>query len=757
MQVELWGNPAAPGHDRVRYADNCPEATGCSIEAEEANKVPFLTMPASCGEPLSLGADVTSWEGNKVSREAVFTDAEGNPLTMSGCNALAFEPSVSSKATTDQGDSPTGLDFSIHQPQSESLEGRSTAPLKNATVTLPEGMTVNPAGANGLGVCTESQMDYAPSEGKVRFKTTPQSCPGASKIGTVQVTTPLLDHKVPGSVFLAKPYANPFGSLLSLYLAIEDEESGIFAKLAGKVTPDPKTGRLTATFAENPELPLNDIELHVFNGANATLMTPLACGTHTTDTTLTPWSTPEGADAHPSDSFATTGSCSASEAAAPKDVSFSAGTTSPLSGAYAPFELHLSRPDGSQRITGIDTTLPEGLLGKLAGLPYCSDAQIAQAKSREAPEQGKEEISSPSCPAASELGSVQVTAGAGPSPIPVSGHAYLAGPYKGAPLSLAAIVPAVAGPFDLGTVVTRVALNIDPATAQIHAVSDPLPTIREGIPFDVRSISLKLDRSNFTLNPTSCEAMAIEGSATTAAGQSQPLSNRFQVSECSRLRFKPHMKLFLKGATKRTGHPKLIGTVFSKPHEAGASRLQVKLPRSSFLDQAHIRTVCTRVQYAAGNGNGEHCPKGSVYGHAWVKSPLLDYTLQGPVLLRSSNHKLPDLVMALSGPAYQPVHVELHGKTDSVKGALRNTFEAIPDAPFQKARLVLYGGKRGLVVNSRNICAHTYRANVRAVGQNSKIEQLHPVVRNSCRKAHKKRHHGHRRKGAHRKSGRSRG
>ena len=220
MQVELWGNPAAPGHDRVRYADNCPEATGCSIEAEEANKVPFLTMPASCGEPLSLGADVTSWEGNKVSREAVFTDAEGNPLTMSGCNALAFEPSVSSKATTDQGDSPTGLDFSIHQPQSESLEGRSTAPLKNARVTLPEGMTVNPAAANGLGSCTEEQ-----------------SCPGASKIGTMQVSTPLLDHKLAGSIFLAKPYANPFGSLLSIYLAVEDEQSGITTKLAGKVSP----------------------------------------------------------------------------------------------------------------------------------------------------------------------------------------------------------------------------------------------------------------------------------------------------------------------------------------------------------------------------------------------------------------------------------------------------------------------------------------------------------------------------------------
>jgi len=239
-------------------------------------------------------------------------------------------------------------------------------------------------------------------------------------------------------------------------------------------------------------------------------------------------------------------------------------------------------------------------------------------------------------------------------------------------------------------------------------------------------------------------------------GGSASRSARFQVAGCSDLRFKPHLKLALKGATKRTGHPKLIGTVYSKPGEAGASRLQVKLPPSAFLDQAHIRTVCTRVQFAAGDGNGSACPKGAIYGHAWVKTPLLDYTLSGPVVLRSSNHKLPDLVMALSGPAYQPIQVELHGKTDSVKGALRNTFEAVPDAPFTKARLMLFGGKRGLVVNSRNLCAQSKRArraNVRMVGQNGKIAQLHPLVRNSCKQAKRKRHAGHHNRGGKSKRG----
>ena len=751
IRVELWGDPADPGHDSVRLADGgCgytgPEP-GCAIAPAEANKVPFLTMPASCTEALTLSGDTRSWEGTSASGATTFSDREGNPLQMSGCNALGFSPTIEAKATTDQGDSPSGLDFSIHQPQSEAIEGRSTAPLRDARVTLPEGMTVNPAGADGLGVCSEEEMGYAPSEGKIHFQTTPQGCPSASKLGTVEVTTPLQDHKLAGKIYLAKPYHNPFGSLLALYLAVEDEESGIVAKLAGKVEPDPQSGRLSATFTENPELPLQDIDLHFFNGANAPLQTPISCGTHTTTTTLTPWSTPEGADAHPSGAFQTTASCSADEAAAPKTVSFTAGTTSPLSGAYSPFVLRFARPDGSQRITGIETTLPEGLLGKLAGIAYCPESAISQAQSREAPERGREEQRSPSCPGSSEVGTVQVSAGAGIDPISVSGHAYLAGPYKGAPLSMVAIVPAVAGPFDLGTVVDRIALDVDPVTAQIHAVADPLPTIREGIPFDVRSISLKVERPGFTLNPTSCEAMAIEGSLDTAAGQSEPVKNRFQVGECGRLAFKPHLTLRLKGATRRAGHPKLIGTVYSKGGEADISRLQVKLPRSAFLDQAHIRTICTRVQFSAGAGNGSQCPKGSVYGHAWVKTPLLDYTLSGPVLLRSSNHKLPDLVMALSGPSYQPVQVELSGKTDSVKGALRNTFEAVPDAPFSEARLVLFGGKRGLVVNSRNLCANNYRANVSALAQSGKAAQLHPLVRNSCKKAKHKRHRGHRHRG----------
>jgi hypothetical protein len=729
VRAVLWGNIADSRHDRQRAGKGCPEK-GCSVEPT----VPFVTMPTSCGEPLGLEAGLTSWQGGSTTAERSFLDVEGNPLKLSGCNALAFEPTIESKATTNVADSPSGLEFDIHQPQDESIEGRATAALKNARVTLPEGMTVNPAGANGLGVCSEEQMGYAPVEGRIQFETTPQSCPSSSKIGTLEASTPLLGHKLPGAVYVAKPLDNPFGSLLALYLAVEDEESGIIAKLAGKVEPDPTTGRLTATFAENPELPLEDIKLHVFNGANATLKTPLTCGTATTLATLTPWSTPEGADAEVSDSFQVQaapapGPCPGQESQAPKSPSFTAGTVSPLSGAYSPFVLRLSRSDGTQRITGVETTLPEGLVGKAAGIPYCPEADIALARSREAPEKGKEEQASPSCPASSEVGTVNVTAGSGSAPIPVSGHVYWAGPYKGAPLSVVVIVPAVAGPFDLGAVVDRVALYVGEYDARIHAVADPLPTIKDGIPLDARSIELKLDRPNFTLNPTSCEAMAIEGSVSTQAAQSAPLKNNFQVGECERLGFKPKLAISLKGQTNRTGHPALKATVTypTGGEYANIAKAQVSLPHSEFLDQGNIGKACTKPVLAAGA-----CPASSVYGKVKAWTPLLGAPLEGNVyLVGGYGYKLPALVAELNGQ----IKILLVGKVDtgSNKG-IRNTFEAVPDAPVEKFVLELKGGKKyGLLENSENICKKKQKAAVSLTAQNGKTLTLSPLITNSCK------------------------
>jgi hypothetical protein len=402
--------------------------------------------------------------------------------------------------------------------------------------------------------------------------------------------------------------------------------------------------------------------------------------------------------------------------------------------------MRLAREDGSQEIKGLDATLPPGLTGRLAGVSYCPESSIAQARARSKPGEGATEQSSPSCPAGSELGSVAVSAGAGPAPFTTGGRAYLAGPYKSAPISLVVITPAVAGPFDLGTVVVRNALHVDPTTAQVSVKSDPIPTILEGIPLDVRSIEVKIDRNQFTLNPTSCNPMAIGASAAGLASVAS-LTQRFQVGECEALGFKPKLSLRLKGGTHRGDHPAITAVLAPRPGDANIAQVSVALPHSEFLEQAHIRTVCTRVQFAA-----DQCPAGSVYGEAEATTPLLDQPLRGPVYLRSSSNKLPDLVVALRGPDSQPVEIHAVGRVDSVNGGIRNSFEVVPDAPVSKFVLRMRGGKRGLLVNSRDLCkGKTQRATVRMLAHNGARHDPRPALQASgCAKGkhHAKKHHG---------------
>jgi hypothetical protein len=391
-------------------------------------------------------------------------------------------------------------------------------------------------------------------------------------------------------------------------------------------------------------------------------------------------------------------------------------------------------------------TAPPGLLGKLVGIPYCPDSALTAAAGKS----GKAEQASPSCPAASSVGTVHIGAGAGPAPYYVTGNVYLTGPYKGAPLSLAVITPAIAGAYDLGTVVTRVALNINPDTSQITGVSDPLPTILQGIPLDIRSVQLSLDRSQFTFNPTSCNTMSFTGQSVSTLGTVAALQNRFQVAECVNLGFKPSLALELKGGRKRRANPSLIATYTARPGDANLAHARVKLPPIALLDQAHIGTVCTRVQFAA-----DQCPPDSIYGHAEATSPLVDYTVSGPVYLRSNpEHELPDLVASLNGPSSQPIEVDLSGQTDAVKGALRNTFEAVPDVPVSTFRLELFGGSKSLIELSRNLCAKNYRATIQLEAQNGKVADSMPAVKSSCKtktkkKRHHRRHHRHHHKGSH--------
>jgi hypothetical protein len=763
IQAQIWGDPSAEAHDRVR--GKCVSGKGtCEVLRGETA---FLTMPGDCpGTPLPFKVRADTWEEPSPpfkEHEAEYKSADlgGNPVSVNGCGdeEIAFNPTIEARPTTNVTDSPAGLDFILHQSQNVKLDSRSPSPLRDAAIRFPAGLTVNPAQASGLGACTEAQIGFKEEteEGRLDFSKAPQSCPNAAKIGTLEVTSPALvarneEHEVEkdleehpvleplhGSVYIASPFANPFESLVAVYLVVEDEKTGIVAKLAGEGELDPQTGQITTYFEENPEMPLEDIKVHIFGGDRGAFITPSTCGKYTTESDLVPWSAPEGEEAFPESSFQMSAApggrpCPATEAQMPSAFKFNAGSENPTAGKYSPLLFKLSREDGTQRLSKIESTLPRGLIASLAGVGTCSEADIAKARSREAPEKGALEQADPSCPASSRVGTVIGAAGAGPTPYYTQGNAYLAGPYKGAPVSIVAIVPAVAGPFDLGTVVSRIAVYLDPVTAEVRAVSDPLPTTLDGIPLDLRSVALRADRPNFSLNPTSCAEKSFGGSAVSTLGQAVPLSERFQVGGCKSLPYKPKLSVHLYGPTHRGAHPRLKAVLTAKAGEANTAKVSFAFPKSEFIDQAHFRTICTRVQFAA-----NQCPAGSVYGHVKVISPLVDYPLEGPAYLRSSTHQLPDLVIALHGPPSQPIEIDAAGRVDSVNGGLRVRFEEVPDAPVTKLIFSAQGAKKGLFQNSTNICKGTHRATLKLDAQSGKVSDSQPKLVAQCPKGSKKR------------------
>jgi hypothetical protein len=722
-ETTFWGDPADPSHDVQRMtayeSGNC-EATACLAPGgKRASNLPpmsFLTNPSACqSQELGLALDSYQFPGQTFSASAPL----GN---ITECHDLPFAPSLEARPTTDVAAAPTGLKTKLEFPQSSDPSIPSTATMREARVTLPEGMTANPATADGLAACSDAQVHF--------HEELDAQCPDASKIGSLEISSPPLAQPLEGAVYLRSPRP---GHLLGLWLVTD--QLGLHVKIPGEVRPDPDTGRLTAVFTDLPEVPVSRIDLDIWGGARAPLKNPDTCGTYETTSALTPWSSDPPAT--PSDHFLIDrgsggGSCPGVPAQEPNNPDFEAGTTPPIAAAYSPFVLKLHREDGSQPFAALNLTLPPGLVGKLAGLSACSEAALVTATNKS----GAAEKAGPSCPPASLIGSVNAAAGAGPAPFWTQGKVYLAGPYKGAPLSVAIITPAVAGPFDLGTVVVRSAAEIDPESAQITVKTDPLPQILEGVPLNLRTVAVDVDRPQFMRNGTSCDPLAFNGELVSSLGALLPLSERFQLAECRRLSFKPKIALKLKGSVRRTANPKLIATVTGQPDGAGVARAQVKLPSSAFLDNAHIGTICTRVQFAA-----HRCPPGSIYGRATVRTPILDYPVSGPVLLRSSSHPLPDLVIDLHGPDSQPIEVALVGRTDSVNGALRNTFEATPDLPFSSLRVELFGGKRGLIEMSSGFCRHP-KATVSFTAHNGASYHSRPRVGSSCRANGKHRHRG---------------
>jgi hypothetical protein len=645
------------------------------------------------------------------------------------CQGVKFEPIVKLTPTSNQADSPTGMDVEVTMPTAglEDPEGVAQANLDNAIVTFPRGMSVNPSSAHGLKACSLAQLKF--------HSNAPDECPDASKIGTVEVDTPLIAETLTGDVYLAAQNDNPFKSTIGIYLVFASERDGITIKVAGKLAPDPVTGQLTSVFTENPEAPFSRLVLHFNSGPRAPLINPPKCGTYAIHSELSPWSAvnpanPTAAEIAAADS---TYEVSSGPGGGPcpgggLEAALEAGLENPVAGAKSPFVLRLSREDGSQRISGLEVAMPKGLTAYLKGVPYCPEHLLAGISGAEL--SGAGELASPACPAASQVGNVQAGAGAGPFPYYAAGKAYLAGPYKGAPLSIAIVTPAVAGPFDLGNVVVRNALHVDPASAQVTVKSDPIPTILHGLLLDVRDIRVNIDRPGFTAAPTNCEPMSIDARVSGELGGVANLSSRFQAGSCSALGFKPKLALRLFGGTKRGAHPRLVAKLTARPGDANIAGASVALPHSEFLDQAHIRTICTRVQFAA-----RACPQGSIYGHAEAQTPLLDQPLSGPVYLRSSSNPLPDLIAALRGPDHQPIEVALSGRIDSVHGGIRSSFEAVPDQPVSSFVLRMRGGKRGLLVNSRDVCKTVNKATARFSAHNGRTATLRPRLVSSCGKA----------------------
>ncbi len=738
--LTFWGTPFDPRHDPLRGFDpvtqrTCLESKGqsqgsCSV-AVLGQVNPLLSLPTSCSGPLTTAIQADSYQepGNFDSASSVSRDITGNPIGLDGCNQLDFAPTLTTDLDTAAGDSPAGLHVGLHIPQSSNPNSLAEAHLKKAEVSLPSGIAINPSSADGLAACGAAEIELSGPN--------PAACPPNSKIGSVEVDTPLVDHPLPGAVYLARQAENPFNSLFAIYIAVDDPQTGVVVKLPGKVEADSQTGQLKATFDDNPQLPFEDFKLDFFGGPRATLTTPASCGSYSTASHLEPWSAPEAA-VDTSASFKITSGPGGKPCASPANSPhFEAGTISNQAGAYSPFVLRLSREDGTQRLSGLDVTLPKGLTGKLAGVQECSDAAIATAEGKG----GAAEKASPSCPLASELGTVNVGAGSGPSPFYVQGHAYLAGPYKGAPFSMAIVTPAVAGPFDLGTVVVRAALFVNPYSAQITVKSDPFPQILSGVPLDLRSVAVNISRNQFTLNPTSCDPTAV--AAAVLAGESVAnLASPFQVAGCSSLKFKPKLQLSLTGATRRRGHPALKAVV-TYPKGSGyanIARAQVGLPHSEFLDQGNLDKVCTQPEL-----NSQTCPKKSIYGHVKAWTPLLDEPLEGPVYLGVGfGYQLPALVADLNGQ----IRILLKGKVDTDgKGGIRNTFETVPDAPVSRFVLEMKGGgKYGLLENSEDICRKPQRAGARFLAANGMALTLHPLIGNDCgSKGRKKSGKGHKR------------
>ncbi|HET6505219.1 MAG TPA: hypothetical protein VFG42_00400 [Baekduia sp.] len=690
--VTIWGVPADSSHNSSRglclyQGGDCPS---------QAPRAPFLTNPSACSPVANAVGHADSWQATGVfdTAQAVNHDAAG-PVGIIGCERLPFKPTLTAHPTGYAAGSPAGFAVGLHVPQTDNPDGLAEATLKKAVVTLPAGVSVSPSSADGLGACSPAQI-------RLNDGTLPD-CPDSSKIGTVDIDTPLLNDPLSGSIYLAQQGSNPFNSLLAIYLVASGD--GVVVKLAGHVEPDPVTGQLKATFDNNPQLPFSDFTLTFSNGPRAALANPETCGTYTTTAELTPWG--DGPTVTSTDSFTIDSSCAHGFA-----PSFDAGTVNPAGGATTSFTMNLARTDADDELSTVAMTMPPGLLGNLKDVTLCADGAANAG----------------TCGTESRIGTTTVGSGPGVNPFHLGGGVYLTGPYKGAPFGLSIVVPALAGPFDLGTVVVRAALSVDPSTAAITVVADPLPTILQGIPLRLRDVNVTIDRPGFMFNPTNCAPSRVTGTIGSTSGATVAVASRFQAANCASLGYKPGLTMALSGRGQTTDgkHPALTAHLAPRANDANSRKVTAKLPLALALDPLNANGLCEPAEAAV-----DKCPAKSIVGTAKATS-ILHVPLSAPVYFvhgfridpksKRQVATLPKLYIPLAG---EGVRIDLNASSEVVDDRLVTTFDNLPDAPLRSFDLTIDGGRHGiLAVSGTDICKGNQEADVELTGQNNKESDI---------------------------------
>ncbi len=761
-QVTFWGEPDDQRHDNSRgWACNRGGAEAYEGESCEPLKsrssVPFLTLPTSCTGALSTSMEGDSWSGDRLHGEYTFQNSLGGALErLEGCEALPFGPSIAVQAQeanepqqpsqpvpeipTRSASTPTGLQVQVKLPQRGTLEPEALAEadLRSSTVTMPEGMLLNPSAANGLQACSEAQIGFQGAAGidplspgapqPLRFSEEEVNCPQAAKLGSVQITTPLLSEALNGGVYLAEPAPNgeaaknPFDSLIALYITAENPKLGIRVKLAGKGELNQATGQITTTFTTTPQVPFSELKLRLFGGPRAALSTPAHCGPHQAEASFSAWS---GASAHPSSEPSelqiTEGPASSPCPADPLafSPSFAAGSENLQAGAFSPFIVEIGRPDGQQALTNLSLRLPPGVAALIAKTTPCPE-----------PPQGQEWVCGPQ----SLIGSIKQSVGLGSEPLQVTGKIYLTTGYDGAPFGILAQTPAKAGPFDLGIVNVRSKIQVDPNTAQVTIQTDPgprdeaIPTILKGIPVQLKNLEVTINRPEFQFNPTNCSPMKIEGTVDGAEGATAPVSSSFGVTGCAGLPFAPKLSAVAGGHGSKANGTSLAvkvesgGVNSAGVAQAGIEKVDLQLPLALSSRLSTLQKACTEAVF---NANPASCRSDSVIGNATIHTPVLANPLSGPAYLVShGGAAFPDVEFVLQG---EGITLLLDGKTDVKSGLTYSRFESAPDAPFTVFETVLPAGPHGVLTpnvperEEYSLCKASLQMPTEITGQNGAV------------------------------------